>query len=178
MIIIASKNPVKINAFSLGYQSMFPEKNNEIIGVSVPSDVSDQPMTDKETLDGARNRAANARKANPDASLWVGIEGGIEDSQQGMHAFAWVVIQSASQTGEARTGTFMLPNEVARLVRQGIELGEADDIVFDRTNSKQEDGAVGLLTEGLIDRTKYYEHAVVLALIPFLKTSLYRTVDQ
>lgn len=38
-------------------------------------------------------------------------------------------------------------------VAGGMELGEADDHVFERSNSKQEDGAVGLLTKGLIDRT-------------------------
>ena len=173
MIIVASRNPVKIESVRLGYRAMFPDQQVSITGVNVPSGVSDQPMTDAETLRGAQNRAANAQHAMPDAQLWVGIEGGIEDSPDGMHAFAWVVVRSADQVGEARTGTFKLPDRVAELVRSGIELGEADDIVLGRTNSKQEDGAVGLLTDGLIDRTRYYEHAVVLALIPFLKTELY-----
>lgn len=173
-IIIASRNPVKIEAVRLGYAAMFPGAEFDVSGVDVPSGVSDQPMTDAETLTGARNRAENARRAAPDAGLWVGIEGGIEDGPSGMHAFAWVVVLGA-RSGEARTGTFTLPGEVARLVREGVELGHADDIVFGRTNSKQEDGAVGLLTDGLIDRTAYYEHAVVLALIPFLKLDLYET---
>lgn len=172
-IIVASKNPVKMDAVRLGFQAMFPEKACEISGVDVPSGVSDQPMTDAETLSGARNRAGNARTAAPDAELWFGIEGGIEDSPSGMHAFAWIVVQGTDLTGEARTGTFTLPGEVARLVREGVELGDADDIVFGRTNSKQQDGAVGLLTDGLIDRTAYYKHAVVLALIPFRKQDLY-----
>ncbi len=174
MIFVASKNPVKIEAVRLGFQAMFPEKTFEIKGVDVPSGVSDQPATDAVTLQGARNRAERARLAAPEGSFWVGIEGGIEDNGQDMYAFAWVVVRDGDRTGEARTGTFTLPSEVAQLVRSGIELGEADDIVFGRTNSKQNDGAVGLLTDGLIDRTKYYEHAVVLALIPFLKKDLYR----
>jgi non-canonical (house-cleaning) NTP pyrophosphatase len=75
-------------------------------------------------------------------------------------------------TGKARTGAFMLPQEVATLVRSGVELGHADDQVFGRSNSKQTNGAVGLLTADLIDRQHYYEHAVVLALIPFKNTAL------
>ena len=49
----------------------------------------------------------------------------------------------------------------------------ADDIVFNRKNSKKKDGAIGILTGGLIDRTKYYEEAVALSLIPFLNKSLF-----
>lgn len=33
--------------------------------------------------------------------------------------------------------------------------------------------AVGLLTSGLINRSDYYEHAMLLALIPFMKRELY-----
>lgn len=66
----------------------------------------------------------------------------------------------------------MLPQEVASLVRQGVELGIADDRVFGRSNSKQSNGAVGLLTADLIDRQRYYEHAVILALVPFKNVDL------
>ena len=54
-----------------------------------------------------------------------------------------------------------------------MELGEADDFVFKRKNSKKKDGAVGILTNGLIDRRKYYEEAVVMSLIPFLNKNLF-----
>ena len=47
-----------------------------------------------------------------------------------------------------------------------MELGDADDVVFGRSNSKQESGVVGLLTEGRMTRKQYYQHACLLALIP------------
>lgn len=50
---------------------------------------------------------------------------------------------------------------------------DIDDILFNRSNSKQEDGAVGILTGRIIDRTKYYLEAVILALIPFKNEKLY-----
>jgi len=59
-----------------------------------------------------------------------------------------------------------LPEAVARLVRAGKELGDANDIVFGRENSKQQEGAIGLLTGKVMDRTELYEHAMVLALAP------------
>ncbi|MDD5645622.1 MAG: DUF84 family protein, partial [Candidatus Bipolaricaulis sp.] len=67
----------------------------------------------------------------------------------------------------------VLPDAVAQLVRQGMELGAADDRVFGRMGSKLDQGAVGLLTGGIIDRTALYEHAVILALIPFRNDALY-----
>ncbi len=70
-------------------------------------------------------------------------------------------------------GIFTLPEAVAALIRQGQELGAADDLVFGRVNSKQEQGAVGLLTGGVVDRTQLYAQAVVLALIPFKHRGLY-----
>jgi inosine/xanthosine triphosphatase len=82
-----------------------------------------------------------------------------------MDAFAWIVVLSKNGCCEARTATFELPTKVVELVRGGMELGHADDQVFQRNNSKQKRGAVGLLTDNVIDRTEYYAHAVVLALV-------------
>jgi len=59
------------------------------------------------------------------------------------------------------------------LVRQGVELGEADDRIFGRNNSKQQNGAVGLLTGDAVDRAGLYVPAVIFALIPFKNPELY-----
>jgi non-canonical (house-cleaning) NTP pyrophosphatase len=103
----------------------------------------------------------------------VGIEGGIEVEGEEMHAFAWIYIQSKDMVGKSRTGTFLLPKKVTELVKQGKELGMANDIIFKKNNSKQKSGAVGILTDDLIDRTSYYTEAVILALIPFKNSELY-----
>jgi len=171
-LIIASTNPVKVQSAKHGFTQMFPAESITAEGISLPSGVSDQPMTDEETLQGAHNRASNARAAHPTADYWVGIEGGCEEKHGELWTFAWVVVLGGAITGKARTGAFMLPQEVATLVRSGVELGIADDQVFGRSNSKQTNGAVGLLTADLIDRQRYYEHAVVLALIPFKNANL------
>jgi len=172
-VIIASKNPVKIQAVKNGFQQMFPDQLFEFIGVSVPSGVSDQPFTNDETYLGAINRANNAKELTKDADYYVGIEGGIVHVKTEMESFAWIVIKSAEKFGKARTASFFLPTKVVNLIKSGKELGEADDIVFNRTNAKQKNGAVGLLTGDVIDRTKYYTEAIILALIPFKNTDLY-----
>jgi inosine/xanthosine triphosphatase len=171
-VIIASKNPVKINAVKIGFERMFPEETFTFEGISVSSGISDQPMTNSETFTGAINRVQNA-KAEANADYWAGIEGGIESVAEEMNAFAWIVIYSKDKKGKARTGTFFLPPKVAELVHQGKELGEADDIVFGQSNSKQQGGALGLLTQNVIDRTSLYVEAVIMALIPFKNENLY-----
>ncbi len=173
-IVLASNNPVKIQAALNGFQRMVPGEEFAVESVSVPSGVSNQPYSDQETITGAANRASRAAHVVPMADYWIGIEGGIQEWLEEIVAFAWVVVKDRRLTGKGRTGTFFLPDEVARLVRQGKELGEADDIVFGRVNSKQENGAVGLLTGNVIDRAKFYEEAVILALIPFKNPDLYR----
>lgn len=84
-----------------------------------------------------------------------------------------VVKSRDGKIGKGRSSAFFLPAKIAELIREGKELGEADDIVFARTNSKQENGAVGLLTRNAIDRTHYYTDAVIPALIPFVNENLY-----
>jgi inosine/xanthosine triphosphatase len=173
-IVVASKNPVKLSATLSGFQRMFPNEEFEIEGISAESGVSDQPMSDDETLKGARNRVANARTIQPNADYWVGLEGGIEKKDSDMEAFAWMAIESKSGlTGKGRTGVFFLPPKVAGLIESGMELGEADDVVFGRTNSKQEGGAIGLLTDNVIDRASYYTDAIIFALIPFKNPEYY-----
>lgn len=172
-VIIASRNPVKIDAVKMAFTVMFPEEEFAFEGASVPSGVEDQPMDTLETLEGAFNRAGNAKEKFPDAHFWIGIEGGVEKVGDEMGAFAWIVIESLHTTGKARTGTFFLPKKIKRLIEEGKELGEADDLVFGHTNSKQKNGAVGILTGNAIDRTSLYSQAVALALIPFKNPEYY-----
>ena len=172
-VVIASSNPVKVNATMDGFTAMYPGEEFIFTGIKLNHDISPQPMSDKETLHGAEHRSKLCQELVEDADFWVGLEGGVEIEGEDLVAFAWIVIRSRERMSKARTGAFNLPPAVAKLVLEGKELGEADDIVFNRQNSKQENGAVGLLTHDVIDRKKYYTHAVILALIPFLNPEHY-----
>ena len=173
-IVVASRNPTKINAALNGFQEMFPNETFEAIGISVPSGVSDQPIGDEETYQGAFNRVKSAKMALPDADYWVGIEGGNIVIDKEMEVMAWVIVLSEHQMGKARTAGFYLPPRIVELVNEGYELGHADDIVFGVENSKQTGGSSGLLTDNVMTRIRFYTPAVILALIPFKKPELYQ----
>jgi inosine/xanthosine triphosphatase len=131
-------------------------------------------MTEEETLKGAINRIENISKEVPDADFWVGIEGGLEEIEGEMEAFAWMVVKSKEgRIGKGRSASFFLPKNIVRLIKAGKDLSEADDLVFGRTNSKLTNGAVGILTDDVVTRTTYYESGMILALIPFRKPELY-----
>ena len=174
IIALASRNPVKAQAALNGFQRMFPDQQFTLQMAAVESGVRSQPLSSDETLSGACNRARAALQALPQADFGVGIEGGVEPHGAELSAFAWVVVLSAGGIeGKGRTGTFFLPPAVAELIQQGKELGDADDIVFALQPSKQKNGATGILTGNVIDRTALYEPAVILALLPFKNPELY-----
>lgn len=79
----------------------------------------------------------------------------------------------AGKEYRARSGSFILPPAMAALVEGGMELGDADDKIFGMVNSKQGQGTIGNLTNGLITRQSYYEHSVMLALVPLMNSTLY-----
>lgn len=166
-VAVASTNPVKLSATKTAFRKAFPGKDVRVEGVRISSGVSDQPKTDDETLTGAENRA-RALSNDSEADFCIGIEGGIQRTEHGVEAFAWVVVQRNGVIGRSRSCSFELPPAVVELLDAGLELGDANDRVFGTENSKHDQGAVGLLTNGVIDRTALYEPAVILALVPFL----------
>lgn len=173
LVIVGSKNPVKIQSSEDAFQAVF-DGQFLVQGLDVDAQVNAQPIGDVDTYTGAYNRAYASKKAFPEADYWVGIEGGVDEVGEQMVAFAWIVVLNGSQTiGKAKTSTFFLPEAITELLRKGKELGDASDLIFDKENSKQAGGAVGLLTHGLIPRKEYYLQAVILSLIPFMNEELY-----
>ena len=163
-VVIASKNPAKIAAVDSAFSACFPTQSFHFVGLQVPSDVPDQPMSDHETHQGALNRVKNAKVAMQDADYYVGLEAGIEGSM----TFAWMVIESHSQRGESRSASLMLPPEVLQKLTQAHELGDVMDEVFATQNIKQKGGAISLLTQGQLTRSSVYHQALILALAPFV----------
>ncbi|EGQ9467877.1 non-canonical purine NTP phosphatase [Vibrio parahaemolyticus] len=162
-VVIASLNPAKINAVKSAFQSAFPQQAFEFVGISVPSEVADQPMTNEETHRGAVNRVKNAKEEMPTADFYVGLEAGIE----GNVTFAWMVIESDTHRGESRSASLMLPPEVLAQLADANELGDVMDKVFGTENIKQKGGAISLLTQNQLTRSSVYHQALILALIPF-----------
>ncbi|WP_367988276.1 inosine/xanthosine triphosphatase [Vibrio sp. NTOU-M3] len=163
-VVVASLNPAKIKAVESAFNTTFPEQSFEFVGVSVLSEVADQPFSDTETHLGALNRVKNAKLLQKDGDFYVGLEAGIEDNM----TFAWMVIESDKVRGESRSSSLMLPPQVLEKLNDSNELGDVMDEVFATENIKQKGGAIGLLTHHQLTRSSVYHQALILALIPFI----------
>jgi inosine/xanthosine triphosphatase len=166
-VAVGSTNPVKVGAARSVMAKLATDV--EVTGVSVPSGVPDQPWGDEETIRGAVARARGARESL-DADIGIGIEGGVVAAADGsVRSCAWVA--AAARDGREGIGgslAFTLPDDVATLVRDGMELGHAMDTVSGTHNVKQGVGAVGVLTHGLVTRQQAYEVLVAYALVPLM----------
>ena len=168
-VVVASQNPAKMRAVQQAFSLQFPDISLGYSAIDAASGVDDQPKSDEETRQGAENRARNAFAAYPDRDYWVGLEGGIEVFGGQLMTFAWMaVLNKEGRISTCRTVSLPLPPAVRELIDQGLELGDANDQVFDTRNSKHEGGAFGLLTDGLYTREGVYTQALVLALLPFV----------
>lgn len=172
-IIVASQNPVKIAAVQTAFNNAWPKEQIQCTGIPAESGVSDQPMSNEETLLGAKNRSNFAKQAEPNADYWVGIEGGLQPVGTKLEIGSFAYVQNNTKGSHAKTGAYFLPDGLTALINEGKELGTATDEFFTLYNTKHGSGLVGVLTNNLIDRTHFYTDAVVLALIPFINEELF-----
>ena len=165
-VAVGSRNPVKVAAVRAVLARIVPAATVE--GIAVASGVPDQPWGDDETIRGARTRAEAARLAL-DADLAVGLEGGVVRDGSAVRSCAWAVaVDRAGRSGVGGSLVMPLPPRVVALLEQGAELGHAMDALTGASNVKHREGAVGILTAGLVDRQRAYETLVTYALAPWL----------
>ncbi|WP_066063400.1 DUF84 family protein [Neobacillus soli] len=157
-IIIGSKNPAKITAV----KNSFYQDEAEFISLDIPSGVSNQPFSDEETIRGAINRAAGALK-HGNGDIGIGLEGGVHETSHGLLLCNW----GALATNEAEPiiaggARFLLPVEVAARLRDGEELGSVMDDYAKMKNVRKHEGAVGIFTNGVINRMEMFTHLMNL----------------
>jgi len=170
-IAVGSLNPVKEAATERLVGGSF---DATVVPVDVESGVSEQPRGHGETLAGAETRARNAL-ARTDASLGVGIEGGVAtfDGAEGLFLVMWAAATDGDRLGRGAGPSLRLPTDVADRVRRGAELGPVMDDLLATDGVARNQGAAGVLTGGLVDRESALAHAVAGALGPFV-TDRYR----
>ncbi|HYK72522.1 MAG TPA: DUF84 family protein [Pseudoneobacillus sp.] len=156
-IIIGSKNPAKVEAvkgaFSKGY---------EFNSLDVPSGVSEQPFSDEETMKGAINRAEHALKLGG-GDIGIGLEGGVQESSFGLFLCNWgALVVKGHPPLLAGGAKILLPDEIANLLRNGEELGPVMDDYAKKENIRKKEGAIGVFTNGKIDRSTMFTHVTKL----------------
>lgn len=168
-IAIGSSNPAKRLAVEKAVQTA--HLGGEVIALSVPSGVREQPFSDTETKQGAINRA-KAVLEKAEAHIGIGLEGGVMETEDGLYLCNWGALAVKEQpvitAGGAR---ILLPEEVAEQLRSGQELGPVMDQFTHKKGIRQHEGAVGVFSNGLVTRDEMFLHVAKLLLGQFLRNN-------
>lgn len=160
-IAVGSLNQVKVSAVRSVMERVYGEVR--ITAVDVPSGVPPQPFGDQ-THEGSRNRALAALG---DHDMAVGIEAGVFEMLDGLYDIqhCTIVDRDGKETYGQGSG-FRYPDAIAELVRGGMTVGDAVHEHYGSTDIGKKQGAVGLLSKGLLDRKSLTEQSVTAAMIP------------
>ena len=158
--IIGTTNKAKLRACEEVMGEYYPHA--EITGRSIKSDVSNQPFGDEETREGALNRA---RKASASAQnvVGIGLEGGVRLINDKLYICNWGALCLPDGCEFTAGGAqIQLPDEIAHEVQSGKELGPVVDYYYHKQNTRHNEGAIGILTNGAVSRADLFAHILHL----------------
>lgn len=168
-IVVGSKNPAKVEAVREILQDYPHLKDAEVEGIEVASGVPEQPRSIEEMTQGAVNRA---RAAFGDCEYSIGLESGImkiPHTKSGYLEGCVAVIFDGTDHHLGLSSGFESPDtEIVRLViEEGYDFATAANmtgITNDPAIGKNQ-GVIGILTKGRLDRKAYTKEALRTALI-------------
>lgn len=169
-VAVGSTNPVKEAAVRNSLSAL--EATTSTHGVD--SGVGEQPRSVAATVAGAEIRAEGALAAAAaegiDADYGAGLEGGVArlDGAPGLHLIMWAAMADGERIGRASGPSLRLPDPVADRLEAGEELGPVINDRLNRNDVAESEGAVGVLTGGLLTREEALAAAVSSAFAPFV----------
>ncbi|AXR79117.1 inosine/xanthosine triphosphatase [Natrarchaeobaculum sulfurireducens] len=163
-VAVGSTNPVKVEAVERTLSRYEPS----VVAVAVDSGVPEQPWSIPETVRGAETRSHRALEAT-DANYGIGLEGGVADLEgvPGLSLVMWAAVTDGRRLERGSGPSIRLPDRVASRLDAGEELGPVMDDLLGTSGVAKTEGAAGVLTDGLTDRTSALSQAVACAFGPF-----------
>ncbi|WP_077619113.1 DUF84 family protein [Bacillus sinesaloumensis] len=169
-VAIGTENPAKVSAIKDGFKGI----EASFIQTSVSSGVSAQPFSDKETIQGAINRGIFALEKE-DTDLGLGLEGGVVETEFGMFLCNWgAIVAKESEPIIAGGARILLPQEIAKEIRGGLELGDVMEAFTRQKDIRKSEGAIGIFTNNYVNRKDMFSHVVKLLVGQYL----YRTSER
>ena len=173
--LIGTKNPGKVKGATEALSLYF--ENVEVIGVSVPSNVPDQPVNE-ETFEGAKNRVNNlisyAKENNIDADFFMGIESGLCNTYGSWQIMNFAVIKDKNgYEGVGTSASFPVPNKYIEDIKQK-GFGPVVDSILNTDNIRNSVGGINYLTHEKISRIDLTKEAFSMALTPFINGEIWK----
>ncbi|MEM4781459.1 MAG: inosine/xanthosine triphosphatase [Halalkalicoccus sp.] len=169
-VAVGSENPVKRRATERVFATATVESR------AVDSGVSEQPVGHPETIVGAKTRARSA--FGPDVAFGVGLEGGVAEISsragdrpydevatdvEGLFLIMWAAVTDGRRVEIGAGPSVRLPDPIAREIVAGRELGPVLDEHLGTDGIARREGAIGVFTDGRVDREGALADAVACA---------------
>ncbi len=188
MIIgIASENKAKVLAVKKAFGQLarafarpdFAEA--EFLTIAARTSVPDMPLSLEQIAEGAIERARFTFERSEALDYAIGLEGGtfpfMSPSLRGTPQFFLLNFVYAYNGREGYLGSSpavsLPPVVIQALYEQDRELAEVMDALTGKSDVRSNEGAFGIFTNGLLNRSVSFEIAVINAMVPFLN-NVYR----
>ncbi|MBS3782655.1 MAG: pantetheine-phosphate adenylyltransferase [Candidatus Thermoplasmatota archaeon] len=163
-VFLGSENPIKKESVREALSEYF---DLEMVCEEAEG-VEKQPFNE-DIIRGAKKRA----KVPEGFDYGVGVESGIVQTENQVFSLEYVVIKDRFRfTSTGHGPGFPIPESWTSELKSGITLGKKMKAIFEDRSEKI--GAVDLLTDGQVEREDCIKSACFMAMIPRLKSELYR----
>lgn len=171
-IRIGSKNPVKIEAVKEILHDYPHLKDSQVIAIKASSDVTEQPKSLEETVQGAMNRAKNAFQ---DCVYSFGLESGfmaVPNTKSGFMDVCVCAIFDGQEYYLGLSSAWEAPAQVMHhIFVEGLNMNDAAAKagLTQNKNLGSAEGLIGVMSNGRLSRKGYTKEAIRTALIQLEK---------
>ncbi len=172
LVALGSTRAPKVQALKAVLRDLAAELGPaEVRAVETPSGVRETPLSRAEIMTGARNRVEALRPQVPDASYWVGLEGGLHVANgepDGVWLENWACVSNGQFSYFGCGGSIPLPEAIiCEVVEHGRSLAEVIDEIAGKQDVRSREGTWGILTRGRLTREEVFRRALLNAFAPF-----------
>lgn len=173
--VIGSASKIKVDVVEKLIRQLFSGKNIIVEGYAASSQVPDTPY-DKQTFDGARNRAIDSKIHVTDGDYYIGLESGLIERYNHIYEEAWAaVITSNGKEYYGYSSGLKVPDYVLRRMDE-LKIEHSDVMtIIEEEFGKIPNDTWGTYSGGMLAREVSLEEAVRNTLIQLVEsgTSFY-----
>lgn len=166
-INVGSKNPTKVQAAKNIFMSHSMFQDAFVQAVDVQIEEFGHPKSLGDTVHGAKDRA---QKAYDSCKLSIGLEAGMYEAPETKSGYLETTVCALYDGEQYHIGlspAFEWPLEMVKLILSGRDGSQAFKEIGLTSHKKigTAEGGISILTHGKINRVKYNELAIMMALI-------------
>jgi len=163
-VILIKGGDLKLRVVKRAFAEILPERDFEFVSANLVKSET-QIIPKKECIDVMKRGVAMASDRYPDASFFVYMRGRFDDVDGEIEESALVLIADKDNNiGVSQAASFILPDDVAKMIRDGVSFSSAVEVCFNVKGVKEGSGFVGILTNKAVVKEEQYFQPTAIAL--------------